>query len=253
MKKCPFCEGMVSEFHPGSHIIPKWMHKLSFGNQSRTYNVDLHEQTMEITQDGVKGSFICHKCEIRFSKDDQYGSYIFKPWKNPRGPNVNVAQVKVINSNAGLINAVDLKNLNFKRMQKFILSVILRGHMYLTQEGRELLGEKHFSKIRTVYSNESNLDDSIYPILINKIDTTDPLWNTVIEPYRGRGTSGMNLVSFTGGGYQFHVVVQGHNPAKEAIGFRLKSDGTAIIPIIKIAHTRPARETLKSAKQLKRH
>jgi hypothetical protein len=55
MKKCPFCENLVKQFKTESHIIPKWMHRLSFGKQSKTYNVDLEEKRMTIAQDGQKG------------------------------------------------------------------------------------------------------------------------------------------------------------------------------------------------------
>jgi hypothetical protein len=252
METCPFCEKLVAQLKAGCHIVPKWVHRLSFGKQSRTYDVDTDAQRMTIAQDGLKGAFWCEDCEKLFAQDDQYGSFIFQKRQSSKGPNVNTAPIQKADSDRGLINVINLKGVDFKKLQKFVLSVILREHMALAKKGKDLLGDKHFKKMKGVYFDDINLDDLIYPILINRVAPTEKLEKTVMQPYRGRNSTGANFQSFMGGGFQFHVVVQGHGVPKEVTGFRLKNNGSAIIPIVRIDDTKVAQEVIRTAKRLKR-
>ena len=176
MKKCPFCENQVTKFKTDSHIIPKWMHRLSFGKQSTSYNVDLEESRMEIAQDGAKGDFICEECEKLFAKDDEYASFVFKQGQvKPSVVNIANAPIIKINCDRGYIDALELGGMDFKKLQKFVFSVVLREHMYRLLKGKNLLGDKHFLRMKQIYHDYQNLDDTIYPILINAIDKNDPL------------------------------------------------------------------------------
>ena len=166
--------------------------------------------------------------------------------------NITEAAVIRINCDRGEMDAVDLKGLEFKKLQKFVFSVVLREHMFLLLRGKDLLGDKHFSSIKKLYNDDHNLDDSIYPILINAIDKNDTLWATVQQPYRGRNKSGQNLLTFTGGGYEFNVVVQSHFIPADVSGFRLKSSGCATIPIIGISDKKSAQTAVAEAKKLRR-
>lgn len=251
MQACPFCERQVPKLKAGSHIVPKWVHRLSFGKQSRTYNVDTDAQEMRIAQDGIKGAYWCEDCEKLFATDDQHASFIFQKKRSYKGPNVNTATIKWANTDKGRIRVIDLQGVDFKKLQKFILSVVLREHMALAQKGKDLLGSKHFKRMKDVYFDDSNLDDLVYPILINRVSPSDKLAETLMQPYRGRNSTGANLQSFMGGGYQFHVMVQNHGAPKEETNFRLKADGKAIIPIIEIAQTKAAQEAVAMAKRLK--
>ena len=253
MKICPFCENQVNEFKTDSHIIPKWMHQLSFGKQSTTYNVDLEEKRMVVAQDGLKADFICEDCEKLFAKDDQYASFVFKQVQvTPKVVNITNASKIKVDSYDGKIEALDLKGLDFKKLQKFIFSVVLREHMFQLLKGKSLLGDKHFSGMKMAYKDDQNLDDLNYPILINSIDKRDPLWATVQHPYRGKSKWGQNLLTFTGGGYEFNVVVQSHNIPEAETGFRLTALGRAIIPFIWPSNKKSAQNAIAEAKKLRR-
>ena len=185
---------------------------------------------MKIAQDGEKGAYWCADCEKLFATDDQFASFVFQSRKSIKGPNVNTATIKYAESNQGKIRVIHLMQLEFKKFQKFVLSVLLREHMALAKKGKNLLGDKHYEKMRSVYFSDDEIDDSVYPIFVNKVNPINKLSDTVMHPFRGSGSIG-NLVSFMAGGFEFHTRVQSHGGIQDA-GFRLKSDGSLIIPII---------------------
>ena len=74
---CPFCSNEVPQFHPNSHIIPEWMYKNSYDDKHRAISLNLDDLEKDVVQQGHRGSFICHACEMKFSKDDDYGSQLF--------------------------------------------------------------------------------------------------------------------------------------------------------------------------------
>jgi hypothetical protein len=231
MKQCPFCESMVDEFHPSSHVIPKWMHKLSFGKNSQTLNVEIDKGKIGIAQDGLKGSFICNACETqRFQKDDAYASAVFNVTRITGIPNIIDGNKTKVKTNLGEIDVIALNGLGFRQIQKFVIGVILREHMILSKDGGGLLGKAQFSSLRKLYIDESKQDDSTYPIEVHMINPLDERSKSVMQPYIGKDETGLEeLITFMGGGYQFHTFLKKETPVKNC--FSLNCDGNLTIPI----------------------
>lgn len=253
MAKCPFCEKFVEEFHPNSHIVPEWLFKLTYPEHANYLNIDLLKDQVKIAQAGTRKSFICWKCEEGFSKDDGYASAVLGE-KNPRSTIPNIADAKEIwnREEKTFRKCFVLEGVNFKKIQKFVLGVVLRGYMAKTYEGKEFLGEKHFRKMKNVYKDDQQLDDKIYPIFILKVHSKDIYSELIHLPIRGIGQMRTNLASFLAGGYEFNVVVQSHQIPEPFLYLRLKSTGELPIPVMGKIHLPGAKETLKKAIELGR-
>ncbi len=229
--RCPFCEQDVPKFHPNSHVIPEWMHKIAFGKNKAHYTYDPKQQSLKITQSGYKKSIICWTCEERFAKDDRFASLVLG--KKPADSTVkNIADEKIgmVMTQHGDQPGIVLTLIDFKKMQNFVFSVMLRGHLAETGEESSLLGEKHYRKLRGMYFDDALLDEATYPILIYKINPNDRFRAVVSQPYRQRST-GNNLITFRGAGYEFHIVVQSHPVLNGIQGFRLtmRNGGSVVL------------------------
>lgn len=250
--RCPFCGKTVKEFHPNSHVVPEWLYKLSFGKKYKNYTVDLSVNDIELAQSGFKKSFICWDCENKFGEDDRYASLVLgKKRSRSTVKNIADAKEKIFRGEKGYEIRYVLEGIDFKRLQKFVFGVVMKGHMAKTDGGVSFLGDKHFSKIKKLYDDLSDLDDEAYPIFVQRIDELDPLREAVQQPYRGKGKE-MNLATFMGGGYLFHVVVQSHPISNLYLNLRLKSDGKMIVPIVRVSHLPAAWKALEESKELKR-
>ena len=231
--KCPFCEKIVEKLHPNSHILPRWLFRLSSSRKEKYFGAELGPDKINIIQSGFKGSFICQDCEKNFGEDDRYASLIFGE-KNLKSKEENVADAKLkfLEHERGLANCYSFERLNFKKLQRFVLGVVMRGHMARLKDGKGFLGEKHFVEMKKIYSDILGLDDKTYPILIYKVYSGDKYKETGFLPVRGRNSKGTNYASFMGGGYLFGVVVQNHLISESALisNLMLKSDGKLVIP-----------------------
>ncbi len=251
--KCPFCEKEVDEFHPSSHVIPEWLFKRTYGKQGKYLNINLLKEEVKIAQSGTKKSFVCRNCEGDFAEDDRYASLVLNA-KNPRSTVPNVADAKETwnHEERGYRKCLVLEGVNFKKFLKFVLGVVMRGHMAKTDNGKEFLGEKHFRKMKNVYRDDLLLNDSIYPIFILKVDSKDIFSEFIHLPGRGEGPGGANLASFVAGGYRFNVVVQSHQIPEPYLRLRLKSNGELPIPVVGVLNLPGAKRTLKQAIELGR-
>ena len=251
--KCPFCEKVVEEFHPNSHVVPEWLFKLTYGKQGKYLSIDLLEEKVKIAQSGTKKSFVCRDCERDFGEDDRYARLVLGAKKlQSTVPNVADAKEVWYREARAYRKCLVLEGVKFKRLQKFVLGVVMRGHMAKTDRGREFLGEKHFRKMKNVYKDDLQLDDKIYPIFILKVDSKDIFSEFIHLPCRGEGPGGANLASFMAGGYRFNVVVQSHQIPEPYLHLRLKSNGELSIPVVGVLNLPSAKTTLKQAIELGR-
>ncbi len=252
--KCPFCEKVVEKFHPNSHVVPEWLFKLTYGKQGKYASVDLRKEEAKPVQSGTKKSFICRDCEETFSDDDRYASKVFG-FKNPKSTIPNVADAKetlIPDTEWTYRKCFVLEGVNFKKLQKFVLGVVMRGYMAKTDEGTGLLGEKHFERMKNVYKDVLQLDDNIYPIFILRVDPKDIFSEFVHLPGRGKGPGGTNLASFAAGGYRFNVGVQSHQIPEPYLRLRLKSNGVLSIPVVRVGNYPGSQKTLEGLAELRR-
>lgn len=231
--KCPFCEKEVSEFHPNSDVAPDWLYKHSFKNNKnrKSFEVDFKEEAIEFAQSALKGSFICWDCEKNFGKTEGYARLVFGEKTNHESvPNVTDAKrILVRTQNFGELEGFKLLGLDFKKIQKFVFGVVLKGHMAKTGLTSDLLGEKHFHKMRRIFQDEQQEDDITYPVFVFKFDEKRPLWNQVTQPCRSKTKEGLSIITFKGGGYEFNINVQSHALPKGGETYRFRKDGSLLI------------------------
>jgi len=252
--KCPFCERDVERFKTNSHIVPKWMHKPTFEGNKGFVSINLKKQKAKIVQDGLKSSFVCDACEDLFEKDDTYASKVFVDRGKEKGiKNISSAERRILGTANAPVPCLVLTGIKFKKVQKFILGVFIRAYLSGIHGSKPVLGEKHFKNVRKMYLDESDINDIAYPILILKIDSKDMLRNVVHFPARGKDyTSGVNLVAFTGGEFEFLMIVQSHKVPSEVMMWRLTNDGTLIMPIVRPSMRPGALEHIKQTKVIAR-
>jgi hypothetical protein len=229
---CPFCEKGVTEFHPNSDVVPDWMYKQSFKKNKnlKSYGLDFQKEEISFKQSSFKSSFICWTCESDFGKNEGYARLVFGEKTNHKSiPNIADAEPGMVETQLGPREGFGLFNLNFRKIQKFILGVVLKGHMAKTGETPDLLGEKHFRQMKKIYLYDTQEDDTAYPIFAMKFDQNNPLWNAVLQPSRSRTKEGINIISFRGGGYEFLVSVQSHPLPYGGPNFRFTKKGNFLI------------------------
>ena len=250
---CPFCEIEVSEFHQNSHVVPDWLYKLSFKENKnlKSYGLDIQEEEIALKQSSLKGPFICRDCETVFGDPEGYARLVFGDETNHSSiPNVANADVRKVNTQFGLHEGYEMIGLDFKKLKKFVLGVILKGHMAKTGLTKDLLGDKHFIRMREIYLEDHEGDDLIYPIFVFKFNENQPFWNMVSQPVRTKSKEGLNLISFKGGGYEFNVNVQSHPLTREEAEFRFRKEGRLLM-LKAVQNLVAIREFLEKAKKLK--
>ena len=152
--------------------------------------------------------------------------------------------------NFGHLEGFEVSGLEFRKIQKFVFGVVLKGHMAKTGLTSDLLGKKHFLKMRRIYLDEKQEDDTTYPIFFWKFDKTRPLWNQIAQPCRSRTKEGLSIITFKGGGYEFNINVQSHALPKWGEVYRLRKDGSLLM-LRAVENPVAIRRFLSDAKKLK--
>jgi hypothetical protein len=248
---CPLCEREVLELHPNSHVVPDWMYKASFGKNAKSLFYDDVAETIHLTQSGYKASFICKVCEAGFAFDEGYARLVFgRKVDGSAIPNVSDATQGMARTQFGDVETLILRGLDFRKIQKFVLGVILKGHVAKLGVNGNLLGDKHYLRMRGIYFDDARIDDTSYPIYIHKTRETNPLKSMVSQPARTKSREGLNLIVFSGAGFAFDVSVQGHSLPTAALNIRFMKDGRLIIPI-GIENPKAISQTLRKINSLK--
>jgi len=215
----------VNEFHKRSHLIPEWMYTDCYDEKHKIS--ELSSVKLCKKQKGIYSSFMCKKCEEETQKYDRYASLIL----TDRSPNSD--EYKSIkkshfedNQSGEKIKAVKWENIDFKKLQKFVFSVILRTHFAGKFNGDMALSKKHLDGILAIYRNEDelSLDDSSYPILITEFHKNE-LNNYVFLPCIKKQV-GHHIIEFSASGYLFNVFVSSHSKPKVAKSCCLKKNGS---------------------------
>src|SRR5579859_7341197 len=198
---CPFCLKEVPDFHSNSHIIPEWMYENSYDDKHRAVSLNLDDLKKDLVQQGLRGSFICSACEVKFSKDDDFGCQLLtKKVKNSKVQKDLIVETKICQLEIGNTEVSFWRNFEFKKFQNFIFSILIRNHLWKRTSQEKRLNEDHFQKIKYLYLNEALIDDVSYPIVIVKLieSTTSFKHPPVLLPYIGRFFGDQNAYVFTG-------------------------------------------------------
>lgn len=145
MEICPLCLNSVSQLKTNSHVIPRF---LIVETKINGKNVVFGKENIkERNQTDVKGDYVCEACEKKFTADDTFAAQFFE---NPKYvTNRVVFPAKPPNGKESGYEEYDLNC--FVPLKLFVMSIVLRYHLYLKKyEGRDLLGV-HFEDIRLIY------------------------------------------------------------------------------------------------------
>lgn len=212
--------------------MPEWMYTECYDEKHKILEVSRSKEKVVKKQKGIYCSFMCEECEEETQKYDRYASLIL----TDRSPNsdeyISVKKKYFCENYKGEKEEFGKwENINFRKFQKFVFSIVLRTHFAGKIEGPISLNKKHLDGISAIYRDELNLDDSSYPILITEYSKNDTLKNHVILPYINK-QEGHHVIEFAGGGYLFNVYVSSHSKPRFVKSLRLKSDGTMCLIIM---------------------
>lgn len=228
---CPLCMNEVMKFHKRSHLIPEWMYAYCYDEKHKIIEVSRLEERATRKQKGVYSSFMCEDCEAATQKYDRYASLILS---NRSPDTIEYKSIKRQYTrekyNGKELEFGKWENIDFRLLQKFIFSIILRTHYAGRIEGPIFLNKNHLEKIQAIYKDESNLDDSSYPITIAEYSRDDKLRDHVVLPYIKK-SEGHHVIEFTGGGYAFNVYVSNHSKPRHVRSLSLKKDGSVYLII----------------------
>ena len=157
-KQCPTCLDLVEKLHEGAHVNPKWEYKRlkrEHGNKlvmidNRTREVSFHHQ------DSPKGKFWCEGCEQRSQLFDGYAANVLN---NPASYEFKAIKRNFVVRGNNSVAGVLYEGFDSHRLQGFVISVILRQHLYekYVEKNVERNGERDAS--RTVEGNvERNVE-----------------------------------------------------------------------------------------------
>ncbi len=235
MLTCPLCNKEVAEFHKRSHILPEWMYTEIYDKNHKAIEVSKLKKKVTKRQKGYYGQFICKSCEIESQKYDHYASLILTN-RSPNNPEHKLISKEHFEyqDDGGQNEYEEWKNIDFKKLQGFVLVCILRTQLAGQMKGLTL-NQKHFKKLLALYHSDS-MDDLSYPIVIIKNPDNDKFRNQLIIPYIKK-QRGHHIIEFAGTGFIFNIYVSSHNKQDYVNSLRLKNDGSMLLIIISFKQT----------------
>ena len=243
--ECPICKNTVESFHPNSHIVPEWMYTDCYDKRHKVIEVQLKNEKILKRQKGLRGSFICTACEKKTQIYDHYASLILTERSTNSPEYKKIKRHSYENRDQGeLLKYQKWENIEFEKLQKFILVTVLRTHFSGKMQGIRLTA-RHEDRIRNIYIGNDVADDHSYPILIWKYE--EGLLNDhVVLPYL-RKSEGHHIFEFSSAGYMFNVFVSNHKKPQYARNLSLKKDGSLWLTDIKFIESRLFRSLHESA------
>lgn len=200
---CPFCNSSIESYKTNSHVIPKSFIKPLKKSGEVAY-IGIIDGLLEKRQDGIKGDFICSKCEDMFSIDDSYGSVILLNTSPSSKWRSTVIEKRIPSLR---LTFHEISGFDFEKLKKFALSIVLRDHCHrIISKNTTLMNDSTFNLMRSTY-HSSPMDHSKFKIVIHKLeDLTSQLSFTLSMPTTS--TFG-DAITFTCGGYAFMVYIDG--------------------------------------------
>ena len=223
---CPLCEKEVPNLHKRSHLIPEWMYKDVYDDKHKMINVTISKEHVNKKQKGYYNEIICNDCEVESASFDRYASLILTEDSRDSMEYLSVNRNAIKTFVKGKEqNHVIWSNIDFHKLQKFVFACILRTHISMQKEGKTLLINKHFRKIREIYKSNKIVEDTTYPILLIKLTEDDGYKNIVLMPFSTK-VGNHYTIEFSGGGYTFWVFVSSHKIQDALYRASLKHDGS---------------------------
>lgn len=233
MQTCPFCDQQVKLLHQKSHIIPKWMEGEIYNSKGKTIYTEitkgakgdiLQYSKPQKKQSGlIAKDILCSNCEKDFGEFDKKAADIFKNQHSIA--ETRSIGVLVYPSFGHPIQVTTIKNFSFADLQRFIFSVIVRGHLWCGQRGMDLLGKKHFARFKEYLKGDID-SDCEYPIHLMKTKG----FGFNFTPIRMRASGSHWMQIFHGYGLLFTVYTSSHRKKPQVMECRVQKGHPAYIP-----------------------
>lgn len=229
MLTCPLCLKLVAKFHKRSHLIPEWMYTDCYDEKHKILEISRSNEKAVKRQKGIYDSFMCERCEEKTQRYDHYASLILTERSTNSDEYKTVKRKRFYGNDKGeQIEFCLWEDIDFRKFQKFVFSIVLRTYFAEKIKGTIPLNKKHLDGILAIYEDELNLDDSSYPVLITKYYKNDKLKNHIVLPYISK-QNGHHIIEFAGGGYLFNIYVSSHSKPRFVQSLRLKSNGSTYL------------------------
>lgn len=224
MAECAFCREDVAQLIRKSHIVPEWMFKDCYSERHEALAITGGGKHARKRQKGLWAEFLCPRCEAEFGEHDRYASNAL----TDSSPGFQAKHsIQATKQTADDIKFRHWSGLDFRRIQKFVFSVIIRDWLCDERAGLPIedrcLSRKYFDLLTSIYRGGGVVDDSTIPILMFHPTTT----SMTVLPANGR-KKGHQSVIFLGLGFMFEILASNHKKPDEEMICRLKADGTAI-------------------------
>lgn len=241
MVVCPICDKSVEKFHPKSHILPKWM---DHHDPEKRGLVHFDEEgRQQIIQTGWYASIVCPSCEVAFGPYDQYASLILDEKNKSSLEKSKIKQTP--HRKNGLLVGLTLAGVNFLKLHKFALGVVLRSQLERKANGRELLfNEETFLKLRKTYLSDQPLENS-FPLCLLGLYEENGLHTTCLLPYNWDKLDDIPVILFQGARHQFYVALAEGNFQFGFSPFLGRADGTFVVPVTDFKNTETFKRVLE--------
>lgn len=240
--KCTFCDADVKTLHKRSHIVPEWMYKHIYDNKHRLNAYRLDARTEQTIFKGYYKSFICEKCEEMFSFDDDYAAKAF----TKRVPGLTTTTFY-----SGRVFSIEgWQGFDFKKIQKFVLGVVIRNYLALKDSQKVPLGVVTYEKIKGLYQDERMIDDSIFPIQVARFVNPPYQW-PVILPFVANGAKGKACL-FMGGGFFFTIFLEKGTVPRSIENYKIKNNGYMNVCCLPFEQTGIFKRTFEVIREIKR-
>jgi len=248
---CPLCGNDVEKFHRRSHLVPEWMYRECYDEKHKVIEVVRCDQKATRRQKGIYHIIMCADCEGESQKYDHYASMVLTD-RTSKGAELATVKKEYFREpyDGKELTFAMWQGLDFKKLQNFVLSVVLRAHFANTAKDYTLLIPKHLNNILALYRG-SHLDDSSYPIIIFERPEQDDLRDFVVQPYLIK-KDGHNVIEFAGGGYHFYLYVSSHRKPRSIESLSLKKDGSVYVLVVAIEETSLFQGMLRLVSSLKK-
>lgn len=213
---CPCCHKEVDSFHKRSHVLPDWMFRETYTENHQLIEIDLRSSKTSIKQTAPNGKYWCNECEKRSSSLDKYASELLT--ERPPGSAVRRSLQKrsLYSSNQkGGAYVEHWSGFDFRPLQNFIFSVIIRAELYSRGFGQRLIPPSHFLKMCQAFNDICELDSSVYPFFVVRSPSGEMFEHISVAPHKVRYEN-HNVIAFRGAGFTFHVFVSSHAKSFES-------------------------------------
>lgn len=179
-------------------------------------------------QKGFYDDIICTNCELQTQIYDRYVSLALSDNTNNSPEYLSIKRSpreKIIQGEKHTYS--HWTNIDFLKFQKFVFACVLRTDLSLKKQGKFLLVNRHYYRLRDIY-NSNELDDISYPIMVIKYLNTDDIRNIMYLPFVNK-KQGHHIIDFSGAGYVFWLFVSNHPKSHDVMSTRLTKEGSLFL------------------------